>query len=812
MERVESMLGATALKAHRRPVLALLIALGLTALAGLGASRLTLNTDLTDLLPRSFESVQDLDKLKVKFGGIGYVAVAGYDADPVGLQRFADEMAPKIEALPGIRFVEFRREAPFFQERALYYMSLEDLGEVERRIRAREKYERRQKNPMYVKFDNEEVPSLDFSDLEKKYGGQSSRRLSGDGSSYYLDSKQRLVVLLAKPEGNSSDLSFSRRVVAEVEALLAKQDLKRYGPNFKIQLTGTYKKKVDQQAQISHDLSSASTVALVLLLGYLLFHFRQPVAVLLNLGPVLVSLVWTYGIVGAVYGSVNLLTGFLAAILGGLGIEHGIHLLGRYESLRAKGQSSEQATRDAFTHTGGAALISAVVAALTFLSLAISEFRAFREFGVIASMGMLTVIAAYVLVLPALIGLAERLGWKPSFRAVAGQRYRLAVWLLNPRFRRIVAVVMAVMLLGLFANATNSRFNYDFAALEDNSLPSFVFDRSTNKVLGYSQTPVVVLTPDARSERAVVAELQKRKRARGSATTLDFVAALDDLVPQQQPEKQQVLTSIAEVLAKVKRDGLDEKTRGRFDELQKMVTAKPFDRGDLPPGVRRQFLGIDQGESGFVLVFPAISLADGAKVREFAKEVRSLDLGDGQRLSAAGEAMILADIINMVTREMPRIFLAALISVVLALALTLGSLRLALLCLLPTLASIVALAGLMPLFGLPFNYLNIIVLTVLIGTTVDAGVHLVSRLSSAGEDFVEVYSETGKAILGGILTSAVGFGAMLLADHPGLNSIGQLANMGFALNLVVMLLGFPAFLLPFLLRRSSFVNKEIMRS
>ena len=64
-----------------------------------------------------------------------------------------------------------------------------------------------------------------------------------------------------------------------------------------------------------------------------------------------------------------------------------------------------------------------------------------------------------------------------------------------------------------------------------------------------------------------------------------------------------------------------------------------------------------------------------------------------------------------------------------------------------------------------------------------------------------VYAETGRAILGGILTSAVGFGAMLLADHPGLNSIGDLANLGFGLNLVVMLLGFPAFLLPLLRRR-----------
>ena len=126
-----------------------------------------------------------------------------------------------------------------------------------------------------------------------------------------------------------------------------------------------------------------------MLFGYLLFHFRSVLAVLFNLLPVMASLAWTYGVVGWIYGSVNLLTGFLAAILGGLGIEHGIHLLGRYEALRDRGESSEAATREAFTHTGVAALISALVAALTFLSLAISEFRAFREFGVIAAIGMM---------------------------------------------------------------------------------------------------------------------------------------------------------------------------------------------------------------------------------------------------------------------------------------------------------------------------------------------------------------------------------------------------------------------------------------
>jgi predicted RND superfamily exporter protein len=222
---------------------------------------------------------------------------------------------------------------------------------------------------------------------------------------------------------------------------------------------------------------------------------------------------------------------------------------------------------------------------------------------------------------------------------------------------------------------------------------------------------------------------------------------------------------------------------------------------DLPDSVRRQFLGIDQGDSGFVLVFASIETADGVLVRKFAREVRAVDLVGGRRISAAGEPMILADIIEMVTREMPRILTAALVSVLLIMWLTLGSLKLAILCLSPTMISIFALTGLMPLLGLEFNYLNIIVVPVLIGTTVDAGVHLVTRLESAGADFVSVYAETGRAITGGIMTSAVGFGAMLLADHPGLNSIGTLANLGFATNLLVMLLGFPAVLLPLLRRR-----------
>ena len=814
MSKVDAAVGRAAAWSFRNAFRALLIALALT-LAGFALStRLSLNADMSSLLPETFESVRDLSVLREKFGGMGYVVVVGQGASPDDLRRFADDLAPKLEALDGIRFVEFQRATDFFESRALYYLSTDDLAEVQRRLKAREKYERRMRNPMFVKLDDEPAPSLDFGDITAKYAGSSQERLAGDGERYYLDPKEKLVALLAKPAGTSVDLDYAKEIVGRVEALVAAQDLSRY-PGLTTATTGTYKKKIDQQAQITADVAWASSIALMLMVLYLAFHFRSLMGIALVLAPTTAGLFWTYGFVAVAYGQVNLLTAFLGAILGGLGTEHGIHIYGRYAGLRSEGRAPEDAMREAFTHTGGAALISSLVAALTFASLALSDFSAFREFGVIAALGMVVLVFGYILIFPSLIGLATRLGWDPRSReAIAGRDSELARLL--PRFPRAFGIAIAAALALLMVRIPHTRFDYDLGTLEDSSLTSFQLDQKVNRLLGYSQTPVVLFTDSSAEERALVAELNARKAALGAASTIDFAAALDDLVPPEQAQKREILDAIQKTLAKVKRDSLDEEARQGFDELTRMAAAQPFTRADIPASIRRQFEGV-AGDGGFVLAFPGISLSDGTRVTELAREVRDLELPgkpgpDGQvvkaRVSAVGEALILADIIDMVTREAAPVLCAALLFVLVALWLTLGSLRLSLVCLLPTVVSILGLVGLMDYADIDFNFLNIVAIPVLIGTTVDAGVHLVSRLGAQGSraDFSAIYAETGRAICGGLITSAVGFGAMIIADHPGLASLGKLTILGFSLNLVVMLLAFPTLLL---LRRQKSAAEEV---
>jgi uncharacterized protein len=789
-------MGALAARIHRKPWQALIVATVLAVVGGYYSGKLALSSDLVGLLPKSFPSVQDLEKLRSRFGGQGYLVVVGQDADPDKLKQFADDMAPKLAQLSEVRYVNYQRSDDFFAEHALYYADLEDLQTLEKQIDDRITWEKQAANPLVVQLEDSAPPAIGISDIQHKLEQKFRRNASAQQSKdkYYLDPEERMVVLMLKPKGTSADLSYAKKVVAQVEEFLSKQDLSKYGPGFHTALSGTYKKKIDHQNVITNDLARASTIAMVLLIAYLVFHFRSALGVLFTMLPVMAGLAWTYGLVGLTYGKVNLLTGFLGAVLGGLGVEHGIHLLGRYTTLRSEGKNSLEAVQDAFSHTGFSALISAVVAALTFLSLSISEFAAFHEFGIIAAIGMMVSVISYVVILPALLGLASRWGWTPKEHVgSAGPLAMLARWL--PRSYRGVAIVIAVGLVALISQMGRISFNYDGSKLEDMTLPSVRLDRRMDKILGHSQSPVVVLTDSPDQERQVVQQLNTRKAEHGKDSTIDFVRSMDELVPEQQDKKEAVIHAIRERLEKLNPERLPKDLQANWDNYLKLTRASAFQQKDLPEPVRRELEGLEGNKSGVVLVYAAINLADGYGTRRFTKEVRGLRLSDGSQVSAAGEALIVADILDMVAQEGPRILAAAVLSVVVAMWITLGKLRTALICMLPTLLSIAGLVGLMAILGIQFNYLNLVVLPVLVGTTVDAGVHLIQRLSEPDSDFISVYAETGRAITGGLLTSAIGFLALAIAQHPGLNSIGNVANLGFGVNIIIVLLGFPALLL-----------------
>ena len=335
-------------------------------------------------------------------------------------------------------------------------------------------------------------------------------------------------------------------------------------------------------------------------------------------------------------------------------------------------------------------------------------------------------------------------------------------------------------------------FNTNFRALTAANLPSFQLDSVIDGLLGHSQTPVVVLTENREQSRFVATTLRERKAASDSST-IHLVATGDDILPDQQMEKQTIIQDMRKMIDRLASEKMGPDDRRKVDRMKRLVAAEPFDRQQLPDALGRMFFPDRKDVGDFVLVYSSVDLSDGANVSRFAKEVRGIELPQGGHASAAGEPMILADIFDLVMQEGPPVLIGTVLLIFLTMWVLMGKFWRACMALFPAMVSLVATFGLLGLLRIELNYLNIVLIPVLVGTGVDGGVHMLTR--GASLDLVNAADRASVPIFGALATTALGFGTLLMAHHLGLNSLGSLAVVGLAANLFASLVGLPSLLL-----------------
>lgn len=94
--------------------------------------------------------------------------------------------------------------------------------------------------------------------------------------------------------------------------------------------------------------------------------------------------------------------------------------------------------------------------------------------------------------------------------------------------------------------------------------------------------------------------------------------------------------------------------------------------------------------------------------------------------------------------------------------------------------------GIMGMFGIEFNIFNIAATILIIGLCVDYGIFMVCRLTE-GSDHT-----TNRAVLVSGLTTLAGLGALALAQHPSMYSIGITVLLGIGTGIPAALLVIPA--------------------
>jgi hydrophobe/amphiphile efflux-3 (HAE3) family protein len=150
-------------------------------------------------------------------------------------------------------------------------------------------------------------------------------------------------------------------------------------------------------------VAGLAAVALVLLLA-----FRQARRALVPLVPIALATGWSALVLFCLRIPLNPMSVTLGALVIAISTEFSVLLSERFRSERAAGHAPPAALERTYRSTGAAVLASGTTAIAGFAVLVVSDIRMLRDFGFVTVIDLTVALAGVMLVLPAVLLLAER--------------------------------------------------------------------------------------------------------------------------------------------------------------------------------------------------------------------------------------------------------------------------------------------------------------------------------------------------------------------------------------------------------------------
>ena len=228
---------------------------------------------------------------------------------------------------------------------------------------------------------------------------------------------------------------------------------------------------------------------------------------------------------------------------------------------------------------------------------------------------------------------------------------------------------------------------------------------------------------------------------------------------------------------------------GSMQLLKSRLEATPLPASEFSEDFQQRWVSAEGHQ--LIQVIPSNNIGIPENAEEFVTEV------SGVSANATGVPVVFERSGDTVAKAFKVAFSTALLVISVLLFVLLRSLISVLLVLIPLLLSVLLLIGSMVFIGLPFNFANVIALPLLLGISVDTGIHLVHRARAHESEDVHrvLVSSTTRAIVFSSVTTLASFGNLALSDHVGSASMGYLLAIGLIINILIMLLVLPAMMI-----------------
>lgn len=680
-------------------------------------------------------------------------------------EKAVEKLAVRLrEEKNWVEEVFYRVPVEFFEKKGLQYADEEMLRNILESVSSRKKTK---------KLSEEETKG------KKKW------------PTYWTSKSGNLYFLFVKPTQTKNDFKFIKVFLKRIETQL--DAVKKEMPGIEFGLTGVPPIIYEEMVTTTSDVTRASIVSFLGILLLFIFSFRAFRKPMMVATVMFMGISYTFLFATLAVGSLNLMSIVFASMILGSGNDFGVHILMRYREERLRGRTPREAVETVISQTGQGILSGAAATAAVFYTLVFSDFKGFSEFGLISGTGVLICAVSMLIVVPAFLVAWEKSGkgtlyYDRKIKLAAEQLKMPHVAQILRWPKTVIAACLGLTLYFLFW-IPEVGFNGSLLDIQAKNSKSYLIEQKMMKDSLLSPRFAAVLANN----------LEEAKQKEEQLKKLPAVAKVESVLsvlPKMTDEKRELLNKLSEEVIEIERmeKSIPKSRLEEWKQFKKMVREPPVTLEELPESLRDRFVGKD-GKL-LLYVFPKKSVWGDAELFGFTEQIMRVDP------EATGTPFLIREVTQLMEKGYLRAGALAFLAVVILLWLDFRRILPTLFALVPLVMGVLWMLGVMGMMGLQFNPANLIALPLIFGISIDNGVHLVHRFFEKGAHRIEeMMKSTVKAVYLNAITTIVCFGALMLANHRGIASLGFVLVIGVTTCLTTAVTFLPA-LLKLLAQRS----------
>jgi hypothetical protein len=378
------------------------------------ATNIKVDTDIKKMFPEGDPRVETFDRVSDKYGGSEYIVLMLKDNNVMD-QETLEHISYLTKEIEDIEGVNKARSISNIEEIRGNGFTVE-VGEFVKKIPTNERE-------------------------AKKLAKEISTKDRYLGTLVAEDLQAATIIAQLTSEADQ------KQVVSQVQQLREEADLSEES-----YLTGSPVLTKEMADNMKRDILKLFPFVSVMVMLILFLSFHSWRGVILPIIVVLLSTIWTIGLIAWVGKSLSIVSTVLPILLVSVGSAYAIHLLARFYEDQEEGLSKQEAIVESILKVGAAIFMAGITTIAGFFSLGLSELTIIKDFGIFTAFGVFVALLMSTTFLPAVLSLIR----KPKhLRAAEKRKFLDAIFdkifkIVSNHFALVTVVVIVICLLSLW--------------------------------------------------------------------------------------------------------------------------------------------------------------------------------------------------------------------------------------------------------------------------------------------------------------------------------------------------------------------------